>query len=78
MGRGERNGIKKKPTKLLNSYGFDHFICECERHNSVRILCLSDRNYINYADSNFEICMEILGLLSEKRIEILFTKKKGM
>lgn len=76
--RGERDANKKKPTKLLNSDGFDHFTCDCEWHNSVRILCLFDRDNINYADSNFEICTEIIGLLSEKKIENLFTMKKGM
>lgn len=78
MRRGERDGNKKKPTKLHNSYGFDHFTCDREWHNSVRILCLFDWDNINYVDSNFEISTEIRGLLSEKKIENLFTMKKGM
>lgn len=78
MRRGKRDGNKKKPTKLLNSYGFDHFTCDCEWHNSVRFLCLFDWDNINYVDSNFEISTEIRGLLSEKKIENLFTMKKGM
>lgn len=79
MNEKGRKGWKQKETdETTQFYGFDHFTCDCEWHNSARILCLLDCDNINYVDSNFEISTEIIGLLSEKMIENLFTMKKGM